>query len=76
MDKLPCGYVLTPAYGRDYSSREEVILDLNAGKDFRANGPGGSGYCSIRDLADGDWGVRIRQRAEKVIVSVKDGVAS
>lgn len=28
---------ITPAYGRDYKLKKEVLADWNAGKDFRVN---------------------------------------
>jgi len=41
--------ILTPAYGRDYNSKDAVLADWNAGKDFKIhNGP----YCSKRDITD------------------------
>ena len=37
---------LIPAYGRSYNSKESMLKDWEAGKDFKIlNGP----YCSIRD---------------------------
>jgi hypothetical protein len=36
----------TPAYGRDYKSKDAVLADWKAGKDFHA---GVYGYISIRD---------------------------
>lgn len=39
--------VLTPAYGRKYSTEDSMIEDFNLGKDFKIlSGP----YCSIRDF--------------------------
>ena len=38
---------LLPAYGRNYSSAEELVNDWEEGRDFRIlKGP----YCSIRDM--------------------------
>jgi hypothetical protein len=34
-----------PAYGRDYKSKDAVLADWKAGKDFHSN----FGYISIRD---------------------------
>lgn len=45
---------LTPAYGRDYKSKAEVIADFVSGKDFEANSPFSSGKCSIRDFPIGE----------------------
>ena len=40
--------ILVPAYGRAYATREAMLADWRAGKDFRIVGHGQ--YCSIRDL--------------------------
>lgn len=44
-------FVLTPAYGRDYKSKAEVLADFNADKDFQVHGPTPSGaYTNRADL--------------------------
>jgi hypothetical protein len=49
------GATLTPAYGRDYKSRAEVISAFEAGKDFNlASLFHGSGYVSRTDFQPGD----------------------
>ncbi len=35
-----------PAYGRDYASKEEVLADWNADKDFESQNYGASGYIN------------------------------
>lgn len=45
--------ILTPAYGRQYSSKAAFIADLVAGKDFWAKFGSKSVYCSIRDIEPG-----------------------
>ena len=30
-------YILTPAYGRDYKNKKDVLSDWDAGKDFMLN---------------------------------------
>jgi hypothetical protein len=48
--------VLTPAYGRDYSSQEAIIKDFEAGKDFIFHDPSSrydGKFCSIRDFDNG-----------------------
>ena len=40
--------ILTPAYGRDYNSKDAVLKDYNDGKDFMMQ-PQGC-YCSNRDF--------------------------
>lgn len=45
--------VLTPAYGRVYTTREKVENDYLNGKDFILNDPSSQWngrYCSIRDF--------------------------
>ena len=44
---MPQRIVLTPAYGRKYNSKAEILLDWNKGKDFKIRG---GPYCSIRDF--------------------------
>lgn len=41
---------LTPAYGRDYKSKAEVIADFNANKDFVANDMGRGGYINKEQI--------------------------
>lgn len=41
--------VVTPAYGRDYKSKEEAIKAWNEGRDFHAANLG-RGYVNIDDL--------------------------
>lgn len=61
--------VMWPAYGRAYRTKEEMLADWNAGKDFVAapRGP----YGSIRDLKlIRDMGydrVRLEQPASRTI---------
>ena len=69
------GGTLTPAFGRDYTNRAQIIKDLNEGKDFMAHSPMGGGYCSIRDLADGQFQVRDKSYAKVWTVNIKGGVA-
>ena len=44
--------ILTPAYGRDYTSRKQCLHDWGAGKDFRIAtlGPHDGRYTSKRDV--------------------------
>jgi hypothetical protein len=54
-------FTLTPAYGRDYTTRKEVEADLLAGKDFIACDPWTSAVTNIPDLAAmGEREVRVR----------------
>ena len=70
---------LTPAYGRDYKSRAQVVTDLNEGKDFIMNtfyGDGyGGGYCSIRDLKDGQIQARDKSLRKLWTINIQDGKA-
>lgn len=66
---------LTPAYGRDYKSRAQVIESLNKGDDFMANDYNRSGYCSVRDLPDGQHQVRDKSLRKVWVVNINGGVA-
>jgi hypothetical protein len=46
--------VLTPAYGRDYRTKDEVIKAFESGKDFRFNYIGRTTNCSIEDMEYGE----------------------
>lgn len=74
MEKLTGG-TLTPAYGRDYSRREQIVDDLNAGKDFMIAAGHVGGYCSIRNLADGQFQARDFSKRKLWVINVKDGKA-
>lgn len=70
------GGTLTPAYGRDYKNKAAIIEDLNKGVDFVFNGISGSGYCSIRDLADGNYQVKNANHRKVWVINVSSGVAN
>ena len=70
---------LSPAYGRDYSSRQEVLAALKANKDFVRESAGMFGsppgtYCNLEDLADEpdstQLRVRFRKKRQVVVVSL------
>lgn len=47
MNQVVHSVFLVPAYGRSYNTREEVLQDWSAGKDFKIeDGP----YCSKHDV--------------------------
>ena len=63
--------ILTPAYGRDYTSAEAIIKDWNDGRDFIMQSE--CFYCSIRDteafMLDGYTHIHFRyQKMTKVHV--------
>jgi hypothetical protein len=60
---------LTPAYGRDYKSKKEVLEAWESGVDFYANSPTESGYCSIRDFPEGE-GRHLQLRYKKLTMVV------
>lgn len=66
---------LTPAYGRDYTKRAAIVDDLNKGVDFVMNSMQGSGYCSLRDLPDGQIQVRNANYRKVWVINIKSGVA-
>lgn len=53
MEKLTGYIILTPAYGRDYKSKKEVLKHFLEGKDFIIHTPTMETYTSIRDIAPG-----------------------
>ena len=55
----PLQGTLTPAYGRDYKSKADVIADFRSGKDFRLVLMSSAGYVSVRDYNEGDM-VKLR----------------
>ena len=74
MDKLSGG-TLMPAYGRDYKNRAQIVEALNKGVDFMYHSFNGDGYCSIRDLADGQFQVRDASARKVWVINVRSGVA-
>ncbi len=56
----------TPAYGRDYRSKAEVLRDWQAGKDFRCATTGR--YLSVRDNVPGEVWVRYKRLTQLVKV--------
>lgn len=63
---------LTPAYGRDYESKAEVLKDFDDNKDFLAHEPGSSGYTSKTDLIKlGYKTVNIRYAKLRKVIVVK-----
>tara|TARA_R110000868_G_scaffold410044_1_gene696989 strand:- start:335 stop:556 length:222 start_codon:yes stop_codon:yes gene_type:complete len=46
-------YELTPAYGRDYKTKAEVIAAFEAGKDFEGDYNLGFRLCSKTDIPPG-----------------------
>ena len=66
---------LSPAYGRDYRTKEEAIKAFEEGKDFLIRGtfpfmPTGS-YASKGELNEGDE-IRIRYNNLENVVIVRD----
>lgn len=53
MKKINYRVSLTPAYGRDYKNKRDVIKDFEAGKDFVLNHLGSQQYCSKPDFVPG-----------------------
>lgn len=63
-----------PAYGRDYKSKKEVIIDWINGKDFQIadiSRVNNGAYCSIRDFGSGDKiTIRYKQLREILIYNM------
>lgn len=53
--------VLTPAYGRDYRTKEEVEEAYKSGVDMVRNLPVGQQYCSCRDFPNETVQIRFYQ---------------
>ena len=63
-------HTLTPAYGRDYTSKAKAEADLRSGKDFVLNAPQGTTYCSVRDFNKGDT-LNVRYKQQRNVASFK-----
>lgn len=74
-DSKLSGGTLTPAYGRDYKSRAEVVASLNEGHDFNYRSYNGDGYVSVRDLADGSIQVRNANLRKVWVINITSGKA-
>ena len=66
---------LTPAYGRDYKNKKDVLRDWKEGKDFTIASmmhPYNGKYTSIRDHASlGSVSIRYKNSQEIVVVGGK-----
>jgi hypothetical protein len=64
---------LTPAYGRDYKSKKEVVEAFESGKDFIYNSYDGQvTYCSKEDLLQKNVkSVQIRFKNNTQVIVVK-----
>lgn len=59
---------LTPAYGRVYTRKTDVIADFNAGKDFLAHTPYKTAYVSKPEIEPGTWvQIRYGTKLERVV---------
>lgn len=56
---------LTPAYGRDYKSKDAVIKDWKSGKDFQTSG---GRYCSIRDFPNQEVTIRYKKLTQVIVI--------
>jgi len=67
-------FTLTPAYGRDYTSKKAALADFMAGKDFRdMSFDGNGGYINRADIPKGAQ-VNIRyKRLTQVCVTTAPG---
>lgn len=57
---------LLPAYGRDYTTKQQAITDFRKGLDFKHVVLGGYSMCSITDTKEGDL-VKIRYDRERQV---------
>lgn len=62
---------LTPAYGRDYKKKSDVLADFEAGKDFILQSFMGSGYINKPQIAKGTTcNIRYGKLAKVAVVKV------
>lgn len=64
-------FVLTPAHGRDYNSKKELLADLNADKDFYTNSFTGGTYINSSQLKKEVSDVQIRYGGNRKVTVVK-----
>lgn len=65
---------ISPAYGRDYLSKEAVLDALNALKDFSLGG--GGPYISISEMKEGfEFAVRYNKLTKKILCKKVNGKA-
>ena len=65
---------LTPAYGRDYKSKKEVIAALESNKDFIYNditSPWSGKPYSLSDLPRGSYTVRYKSNRQVMVYTKK-----
>jgi hypothetical protein len=64
--------ILTPAYGRDYTTSTAVLKDYKGGKDFIYNdisSPYHGKYCSCRDFIDEEVTLRFHKGRKTVNIT-------
>ena len=63
---------LTPAYGRDYKNKKDVLTDFDNNKDFIINdmfSPYNGKYCNKSDIKNTYKSVKIRyNKLQKIII--------
>lgn len=65
---------MTPAYGRDYTKRQDILLDWQAGKDFVLETPFARQYVSFRDVPVHVGNLNVRySKLRKVAVLYRKG---
>lgn len=71
---------LVPAYGRDYKTSAECLVEWRAGKDFQiatSLSPDCGRYISIRDYKQFPgkrFKIRYNQFADYIVISIADGL--
>lgn len=66
--------IISPAYGRDYNTKQAIIESWISGKDFKLHFPTQETYCSIRDFPAGTF-CEIRYGGMRKVTSyvIKEG---
>ena len=63
-------YELTPAYGRDYKTKAEVVAAFEADRDFEGDYSMGFKLCNRQDFKPGDT-VNLRYKSNRNVTPYK-----
>lgn len=61
---------LTPAYGRDYKTKKEILADWEAGKDFVLNTYNGGGYVN-KTAYTAPYSITVRYKRNQNVTVIK-----
>lgn len=67
-------FTASPAYGRDYKSKKELLADWNADKDFRARSFNGETYVNRAQAIEQKYtSVQVRWKRDTQVAVIKPG---